>query len=336
MPASRFVGSFRPVRGTFPTILLRIADREEPLYGSKELQMGGLPAGRHFFRGDDGYEPARRGTVWNRRVPERYPDLIVQAVDADDVVAAIGYAKAGGHRVSIRSGGHSWAANHLRDGAVLLDVSGLDHATVDADRGIAVVGPGKGGSVLAADLDASGLFFPAGHCKGVCVGGYLLQGGYGWNSRVLGPACESVIGLDVVTAFHLKLHPRPAVCASSLYAYPIDLADDIYTWAREVSAEVDRRVELQIVASRSVPGADLDGPAIVFASPAFADTEEEAEKALALLGACPVVDKAIIKVPYAQTDLPTWYTAVMSNYLADHRYAADNMWTSAPADDLLP
>ncbi|HME48356.1 FAD-binding oxidoreductase [Mycobacterium sp.] len=330
--------------------------------------MGGLPAGRHFFRGDDGYEPARRGTVWNRRVPERYPDLIVQAVDADDVVAAIGYAKAGGHRVSIRSGGHSWAANHLRDGAVLLDVSGLDHATVDADRGIAVVGPGKGGSVLAADLDASGLFFPAGHCKGVCVGGYLLQGGYGWNSRVLGPACESVIGLDVVTAdgdkihcdagnhadlywaargagpgffavvtsFHLKLHPRPAVCASSLYAYPIDLADDIYTWAREVSAEVDRRVELQIVASRSVPGADLDGPAIVFASPAFADTEEEAEKALALLGACPVVDKAIIKVPYAQTDLPTWYTAVMSNYLADHRYAADNMWTSAPADDLLP
>src|SRR5271165_1077954 len=368
MPASRFVGSFRPVRGTFPTILLRIADREEPLYGSKELQMGRLPAGRHFFRGDDGYEPARRGTVWNRRVPERYPDLIVQAVDADDVVAAIGYAKAGGHRVSIRSGGHSWAANHLRDGAVLLDVSGLDHATVDADRGIAVVGPGKGGSVLAADLDASGLFFPAGHCKGVCVGGYLLQGGYGWNSRVLGPACESVIGLDVVTAdgdkihcdagnhadlywaargagpgffavvtsFHLKLHPRPAVCASSLYAYPIDLADDIYTWAREVSAEVDRRVELQIVASRSVPGADLDGPAIVFASPAFADTEEEAEKALALLGACPVVDKAIIKVPYAQTDLPTWYTAVMSNYLADHRYAADNMWTSAPADDLLP
>jgi hypothetical protein len=23
--------------------------------------------------------------------------------------------------------------------------------------------------------------------------GYLLQGGYGWNSRVLGPACESVV-----------------------------------------------------------------------------------------------------------------------------------------------
>jgi len=25
------------------------------------------------------------------------------------------------------------------------------------------------------------------------MGGYLLQGGYGWNSRVLGPACDPVL-----------------------------------------------------------------------------------------------------------------------------------------------
>ncbi len=62
--------------------------------------------------------------------------------------------------------------------------------------------------MLAAELDAVGLFFPAGHCKGgVCIGGYLLQGGYGWNSRVVGgPACESVIGLDVVTADGDKIY----------------------------------------------------------------------------------------------------------------------------------
>ena len=51
--------------------------------------MAALPDGRHFFRGDDGYEPARRATVWNQRVPDRYPDVIVQAVDAEDVVAAV-------------------------------------------------------------------------------------------------------------------------------------------------------------------------------------------------------------------------------------------------------
>ena len=41
-------------------------------------------------------------------MPERYPDVIVHAVDADDVVATVRYAKASGKRVSIKSGGHSW------------------------------------------------------------------------------------------------------------------------------------------------------------------------------------------------------------------------------------
>ena len=137
--------------------------------------MGALPAGRHFFRGTDGYEHARRGTVWHQRVPERYPEVIVRAVDAADVIAGIRYAKANGHKVSIVSGGHSFAASHLRDGAVLLDVSRLDHATIDAEKGAlaldgnlsgdgqVLVGQGStlefGGSV-ADDLTA--MFLPSG------------------------------------------------------------------------------------------------------------------------------------------------------------------------------
>ena len=143
-----------------------------------------------------------------------------------------------------------------------------------------------------ADLEAQGLFFPGGHCKGVCLGGYLLQGGYGWNSRIYGPACESVIGLDVITAdgeqihcdadnhadlywaargagpgffgvvtsYYLKLYPRPAVCGTSVYVYPWDVADEVYTWARSISAEVDRRVEMQAIATRSVPEMGIDSP----------------------------------------------------------------------------
>lgn len=330
--------------------------------------MGALPAGRHYFRGEDGYEPARRDSVWHQRVPDRYPDVIVQATDADDIKAALAYAKAHGHKVSIKSGGHSFAASHLRDGALLLDVSRLDHASIDADKMTAVAGPGKGGSLLMADLQAQNLFFPGGHCKGVCLGGYLLQGGYGWNSRIYGPACESVTALDVITAdgeqihcdaenhpelywaargagpgffgvvtsFYLKVYPRPAVCGTSVYVYPLDLADEVYTWARNVSADVDRRVEMQIIATASVPEMGLDIPAIVMASPAFADSEEEAKEALALFETCPVVDRALVKNPYMPTDLPTWYDVVMTHYLEDHRYTADNMWTSASAKELLP
>jgi FAD/FMN-containing dehydrogenase len=152
-----------------------------------------------------------------------------------------------------------------------------------------------------------------------------------WAARGSGPGF-----FGVVTSFHLRVYPRPAICGSSLYVYPIELADDVYTWARDISADVDRRVELQIVASRSVPGAGLDTPGIVMASPVFAESEDEAVKALALLDTCPVRDRATVAIPYTPADLATWYDGVMSNYPTGYRYATDNMWTSASGPELLP
>ena len=325
-------------------------------------------AERKFFRGADGYETARRAAVWNGLVPDRFPDVIVQARDTEDVVEALRFARANGHHVGVRSGGHSWAASHLRDGGLLLDVSRLDHCTVDTDRMTARVGPGKIASDFAMELDSQGLFFPAGHCEDIRLGGYLLQGGYGWNSKAIGLACESVLGLEVVTAdgeqiycdaenhpdlywaargsgpgffgvvtsFKLRIHRRPAILGTCLYMYPIELADEVFTWGRSISPEIDDRVELQIITTRSFPGAGLDQPGIAIASPVFADSEEEATKALAVLGTCPVADKAIINVPYAPTTLANWYGVVMTNYPEGHRYVADNMFTSASAEELLP
>jgi FAD/FMN-containing dehydrogenase len=81
---------------------------------------------------------------------------------------------------------------------MLIDASRLQGVEIDAANKRAIVGPGCGGSVLVGALKKHGPLFPAGHCKGVCLGGYLLPGSFGWNSRALGMACESVIGLDVV------------------------------------------------------------------------------------------------------------------------------------------
>jgi len=211
---------------------------------------------------------------------------------------------------------------------------------------------------------SQGLFFPAGHCEGIRLGGYLLQGGYGWNSKVLGPACESVLGLEVVTAdgeqiycdpenhpdlywaargsgtgffgvvtsFKLRIYRRPAVLGTCLYMYSIELVDEVYTWGREMSPEIDDRVELQILATCAYPAAGIDHPAITVASPVFAEPEEEAAKALAALGTCPVVGRAMINIPYAPTNLAGWYTAVMSNYpkgpgAARRRYGGS--WSAA-------
>lgn len=64
--------------------------------------------------------------MWNARVPARYPDLIVHARDVYYVVAAATLAKREGLRIAVRSGGHSWSGNHLRDGGLLLDLSRLN------------------------------------------------------------------------------------------------------------------------------------------------------------------------------------------------------------------
>ncbi|MFZ0903168.1 MAG: FAD-binding oxidoreductase [Mycobacterium sp.] len=323
---------------------------------------------RFFYRGTDEYEAARRATVWNSLLPDRFPAVIMQACEANDVVAAVRHARAHGYHIGVRSGGHSWNASHLRDGGMLLDVSRLDHCIVDTDQMIARVGPGKIASVFATELDSQGLFFPAGHCEGIRLGGYLLQGGYGWNSKVVGPACESVLGLEVVTAdgekiycdpenhpdlywaargsgpgffgvvtsFTLRLHRRPAVLGTCLYMYPIELADEVFSWGRSISSEIDDRVELQILTSHGAPETGSTGPAITVASPVFADSEEQATKALAALGTCPVIDRATISLPYMETTLANWYAAVMTKYPEDHRYVVDNMFTSASAEELLP
>jgi FAD/FMN-containing dehydrogenase len=324
---------------------------------------------KHFFyRGTDDYEAARRATVWNSILPDRFPAVIMQASDAKDVVAAVRHARAQGYRVGVRSGGHSWNASHLRDGGMLLDVSRLDHCSVDTDRMIAHVGPGKIASVFANELDSQGLFFPAGHCEGIRLGGYLLQGGYGWNSKIVGPACESVLGVEVVTAdgekvycdpenhpdlywaargsgpgffgvvtsFTLRIYRRPAVLGTCLYMYPIDVVDEVFTWGRSIASEIDDRVELQILTSRGAPETGSDEPSITIASPVFADSEEQATKALAALGSCPVIDRATVSLPFMPTTLANWYTAVMTKYPEGHRYSVDNMFTSAPAEELLP
>lgn len=144
--------------------------------------------------------------MWGKRTPERRPSAFVPASTVDDVVSAVRSAHSDDRPITVRAGGHNWSGSHLRDDAVVVDVSAMDEVIVDEDAMTAVVGPGVEGSVLAEGLERKGLFFPAGHCRGVKLGGYLLQGGFGWNSRALGPACMSVNAVDVVLADGSRVH----------------------------------------------------------------------------------------------------------------------------------
>ena len=109
-------------------------------------------------RSDSGYEQARQDTVWNGRTPPRYPDVIVKVESVEDVIDAVRHAADHGMRISVRSGGHSWAGSHLRDGGVVLDLSRLDQLQVDREAMVAVVGPGLCG--IAGALEPTGTVLP--------------------------------------------------------------------------------------------------------------------------------------------------------------------------------
>src|SRR5215475_7082674 len=127
-----------------------------------------------LWRGDAGYEPARR-SMWNWRVPPRYPDVIARPRRDEDVVAAVRLARQRGLKIAIRSGGHSWAATFLRDGGMLIDLAAMKSFSIDADARIATIQPGLRGTDLNRALRQHGLFFPTGHCRTVGLGGFLLQ-----------------------------------------------------------------------------------------------------------------------------------------------------------------
>ncbi len=321
-------------------------------------------SGGAWRRGEAGYEEARRATVWNARTPDRFPDLIVQILDDDDLLRAVRLARAEGMKVGVRAGGHSWAGNHVREGGMLIDVSRLNSVQVDAEAMTAAVGPGCHGNELLAELAERDLFFPTGHCPGVGLGGYLLQGGFGWNGRLHGPACMSVEAIDVVTAggelvradaehhpdllwaargagpgffgavtrFHLRLYPRPGHVANGVYLYPIECLEEVFAWAHEIGPRVPRSMELMVVIHRDMEG-ELE---IAVTGPVLAESAAEAAEALALLETCPVRERAKLAFPNAEVGMDDLYAAVHASYPDEHRYSADNMWTHAPIEELLP
>ncbi|XVV10755.1 FAD-binding oxidoreductase [Actinoplanes sp. CA-131856] len=228
-----------------------------------------------LYDGDPGYERARVDRIFNRRLPVRRPAAIVKASTEQDVVDGVRLARERGWQVVVRSGGHSWAQWSLRDEAVVIDLGGMREMTYD--NGVVRVSPSiKGGSELAPYLAARGRFFPGGHCPTVGLGGFLLQGGQGWNARGWGWAAEYIEGIDVVTAdgslvhaspsvnedlfwaargagpgffgvvtrFHLRTIAAPAYVAHTVQAYRLDDFDEVMTWLQGVHSSVAPSVEI--------------------------------------------------------------------------------------------
>jgi FAD/FMN-containing dehydrogenase len=311
--------------------------------------------------GEPGYEERRQGLVWNAVVPERYPAVIATAQSRDDVVEALALARREGLKVTVRSGGHSWVGTCLRQGGLVIDLSGLSDLVVDPTTMTATAGPGATNGQLASALETASLGFPIGHSPTVGLGGYLLGGGLGWNPRVWGPACANVTAIEVVTAdgeivdddpdllwaakgagpgfpgvvtrFDLRLHPLPKAITGSTYVYPLAEARALSDWLTGLLPKLPPEVEVAFILRAGPPrGADWSGTAAVLAPTVFAEWPAEAEALLEPFEACPVRDLAV----FAETCVPLSYSEIQGRaYLPEgHRYAVDNLWSNADLADV--
>lgn len=136
------------------------------------------------WQADSGYEAARISRLWSKRIPDRYPLGVIKASHEADVVQAVKLAAEIGCRVAVRSGGHSWAAASVRDQSLLVDLENLRGIEYDDETGVVVVSASTTSAQLTDFLLPKRRMFAGGHCPDVAMGGFLLQGGIGWNARV--------------------------------------------------------------------------------------------------------------------------------------------------------
>jgi FAD/FMN-containing dehydrogenase len=306
-------------------------------------------------------------------MPDRYPEGILFAESVADVQAGILLARERGLRVGVRSGGHSWGAWGLRDGALLLDLSRMTELSLDGET--AIVGPGvRGGLQLAPFLLEHGRAFPGGHCPRVGVSGYLLQGGQGWNGRKWGWGCENVLELDVVTAdgelhhvsetensdllwaargagpgyfavvvrWYLRTFEAPRFPAQANYVFTLDRLPEVLAWTHEALAAAGPELEPVVAAAGGAslpffePGQAPDGHVLIMHATAMVDSEAEAIAAFAPLERGAVLEHALYRESAVPTVMEEEYAVQAIMNPEGHRYAADCIWTDAPAAELAP
>ena len=207
------------------------------------------------------------------------------------------------------------------------------------------------------ELAPRGLAFPIGHCPSVPMSGFLLNGGLGWNNREWGPSCASVYAFDIVTArgervhatkeqnadlfwaargagpgffgvvtrFHLNLFPLPRVLMRSSLRYAVDDMDRVAAWLSRQGTFGDS-VELSCTFSNR--GVQINAVA-------FADTPDDARKALAPLEGGPVGVTAASRSLNQQVPVEQVFGSKDTTLAPGPRYGGDSGWSNASPAEIL-
>ena len=316
---------------------------------------------RALRRGEPGYGEARDALSWNRRLADaRSPAAIVAVRSANEAAAAVRLARDNGLQVSPRGGGHSYQAAALRDDCLLLDLAQL--GGIEVNRRTACVGAGVRGGVLLETLEPYGLAFPIGHCADVALSGYVLSGGFGWNSGNWGPASANVEAIEmvladgrivvatpgehpdlfwaargagagffaVVTAYRLRLHDLPAAAHSLTAAWRVESAPALADWLTQATRAAPQGVEIAVLVG---PQHETGEPAVALHASASGATAAEAREKVAAFASPPAEAEAIGHPRHE--DLCFAELTRISAMPDGKRVAADHLWSEAPVGELL-
>jgi hypothetical protein len=136
---------------------------------------------------------------YNARYAGVQPQGIALCQGIADVSQCVVWARSHHVPFAVRSGGHSYGGFSTTPG-LLISLHAMKGATLDQAAGTATVQGGVQNQDLIGLLPKYGLMIPNGRCPTVGVGGYVLGGGFGFNSRHLGLAVDKLVSTRMVTA----------------------------------------------------------------------------------------------------------------------------------------
>ena len=231
--------------------------------------------------GDEGWDDAV--LVWNGMVA-MVPALVLQPTSAQDVAAAVRYARDRGLLLSIKGGGHNIGGTAIADHGLTLDMSHMRSVTVDPEAKLAHVGPG----CLLKDVDQAtqehGLATVLGFVSEVGVAGLTLGGGLGYLARRFGWTVDNLEEVEIVTAdgeirtanrdenadlfwalrgaganlgvvtrFTFRLHEVGPAVYGGLIAWPFERAEEILRAYRTITSEAPRELAVWMVLLHAPP-----------------------------------------------------------------------------------
>jgi len=281
--------------------------------------------------GDADFDRARR--VWNGMI-DKTPALIARCASVDDIKAAVEFARAHELRVAVRGGGHSVAGHGTCDDGLVIDLSAMRDAQVDADNRLAVVQPGLNWGGLDRATQAHALAVTGGIVSATGVAGLTLGGGLGWLMRKHGLTADNLLSADMLTAegqflhasaeqnaelfwglqrgggnfgivteFRFRLHPVGPIVLAGWVLYPQKKAAEVLRFYRDYAATIPNELTT-IVILRRLPHLPtlppfLRGMPVIGIAVCYAGVIEEGERAVQPLRSFgpPLVDGIGLK-PY--------------------------------------